>query len=115
MSDCKICVLDSLRSRFAESQTRAKGPVFDKRDSEQNTVVARCWPVVGRAPKKRDNGRLQIGFEMLIFWRGRWGRLVAGGARGLAPTLVLATNIGKERDLELLALFCKPQLEPNPS
>jgi hypothetical protein len=67
--------------------------------------------VAGRAPKKRDNGRLQIGgFEMLMFWRGLLGRLVAGGARGLAPTLVLATNIGKERDLELLASFVNHNL-----
>jgi len=62
--------------------------------------------VVGRAPKKRDNERLQTGVEMLMFWVGRWeagrGRCARGG---LAPTLVLATNIGKERDLELLAFF----------
>ena len=29
--DCKMCCLDSLRSRLADSQTRAKGPVFWRR------------------------------------------------------------------------------------
>ena len=38
-----------------------------------------------------------------VLGEGRWE---AGRARsGLTPTTVLATNIGKERDLELLASF----------
>ena len=40
-----------------------------------------CWPVVGPAPKERDNGRLQFGFEMfdVLEVAGRLGR-----AKGVA-------------------------------
>lgn len=41
-----------------------------------------------------------------MFWGGRWEAGRGRCARsGLAPTTVLATNIGKERDLELLAFI----------